>query len=195
MIGEEATELKMFAIRQCFPLALVFSTLNVIFASSIIRVDKFPRVVIVGGGPSGLVSALTLHDLGWRNIVVLEKRSRDSYRSESTYTYGIDGRGQKIFKALNLTPLLKRYGVHVRNGTNFVEVQANGKVLQNTIKIQETERFYVLRNVLLDLLLEEIDKQNSVRSINDSGSIKVLYDCNVHRIQVLDNGKIEVSYL
>lgn len=56
-------------------------------------VKSYPRVVIVGAGPAGLASALTLQRLGWKNIRILEKRSKESLEISRSYNYLIDGRG------------------------------------------------------------------------------------------------------
>ncbi len=65
-----------------------------------ILTKEFPRfgdpVVIIGGGPAGLATALMLAKRGWTNITVVEKRpSADYYEPDKSFNYLIDGRGQK----------------------------------------------------------------------------------------------------
>ena len=55
------------------------------------------NVVIIGGGPAGLGAALMLAKRGWTDITVLEKRpSADYYEPDKSFSYQIDGRGQKL---------------------------------------------------------------------------------------------------
>jgi 2-polyprenyl-6-methoxyphenol hydroxylase-like FAD-dependent oxidoreductase len=62
------------------------------------------NVLIVGGGPSGLATALMLALRGWTNITVLEKRpAADYYEPDKSFNYLIDGRGQKMTDFLGLT--------------------------------------------------------------------------------------------
>ncbi|MGL4881442.1 MAG: FAD-dependent oxidoreductase, partial [Waterburya sp.] len=63
--------------------------------------------VIVGGGPAGMATALMLAKRGWQNITVLEKRpSADYYEPDKSFSYQIDGRGQKFTDLCNLTAKL-----------------------------------------------------------------------------------------
>ncbi len=63
------------------------------------------NVVIIGGGPAGLGAALMLAKRGWTDITVLEKRpSADYYEPDKSFSYQIDGRGQKLTDLLEITP-------------------------------------------------------------------------------------------
>uniref|UniRef100_UPI0013009A7A FAD-dependent oxidoreductase n=1 Tax=Cyanothece sp. BG0011 TaxID=2082950 RepID=UPI0013009A7A len=65
------------------------------------------NVVIIGGGPTGLGTALMLAKRGWKDIIVIEKRpSADYYEPDKSFNYQIDGRGQKLTDLLNLTEQL-----------------------------------------------------------------------------------------
>ena len=69
-------------------------------------------VVIIGGGPAGLATALMLAKRGWTNITVLEKRpSADYYEPDKSFNYLIDGRGQKMTDFLGLTEELSKISV------------------------------------------------------------------------------------
>ncbi|CAM9371877.1 unnamed protein product, partial [Ectocarpus fasciculatus] len=51
--------------------------------------------VIVGGGPSGLATALMLAKRGWRDISVIERTpSADYFDPRVAFVYQIDRRGQ-----------------------------------------------------------------------------------------------------
>lgn len=55
------------------------------------------NVLIVGGRPAGLATALMLAKRGWTNITVLEKRpTADYYEPDKSFNYLIDGRGQNL---------------------------------------------------------------------------------------------------
>ena len=70
------------------------------------------NVVIIGGGPAGLGAALMLAKRGWTDITVLEKRpSADYYEPDKSFSYQIDGRGQKLTDLLELTPKLANLSV------------------------------------------------------------------------------------
>ena len=63
------------------------------------------NVVIIGGGPAGFGAALMLAKRGWTDITVLEKRpSADYYEPDKSFSYQIDGRGQKLTDFLEITP-------------------------------------------------------------------------------------------
>ncbi|MHC5725095.1 MAG: FAD-dependent oxidoreductase, partial [Nostoc sp.] len=65
------------------------------------------NVVIMGGGPAGLGTALMLAKRGWKDITVIEKRpSADYYEPDKSFSYQIDGRGQKLTDLLELTAKL-----------------------------------------------------------------------------------------
>jgi kynurenine 3-monooxygenase len=54
-------------------------------------------MLIVGGGPAGLATALMLAKRGWTRITVLEqRRSAEEYEPDKSFNYLIDGRGQKL---------------------------------------------------------------------------------------------------
>ncbi|MGB7439688.1 MAG: FAD-dependent monooxygenase [Coleofasciculaceae cyanobacterium] len=70
------------------------------------------KVVIVGGEPAGLATALVLAKQGWTDITVLEKRASADYcQPDKSYSYLIDSRGQKITDFLGLTEELSKIGV------------------------------------------------------------------------------------
>ena len=74
--------------------------------------DDLQDVLIVGGGPAGLATALMLAKRGWTNITVLEKRAAaDYYEPDKAFNYLIDGRGQKLTDFLGLTEELANISV------------------------------------------------------------------------------------
>jgi flavin-dependent dehydrogenase len=64
--------------------------------------------IIIGGGPSGLASAIMLSKIGWKDIIVLEKRM-NSFDSDRAFHFLIDGRGQRcVGKPWSLQPSLSQ---------------------------------------------------------------------------------------
>ena len=83
-------------------------------------------VLIVGGGPVGLATAVMLRRRGWGNITVVEKRPQ-SFDSERSYMYLLEGRGQRLTDLLGLTPEMAKVGVPIKEFTNLTYVLPTGK--------------------------------------------------------------------
>ena len=61
-------------------------------------------VLIAGGGPSGLGAALLLASVGWRNIVVAERRKADEdFDRGRAFNYQLEGRGQRLLERVGVT--------------------------------------------------------------------------------------------
>ena len=69
------------------------------------------RVMIVGGGPTGMSAALMLERKGYRDITVLEKTGYDEFETDRSYQYLIDGRGQRLTDMLGLSSSIAQQGV------------------------------------------------------------------------------------
>ena len=129
------------------------------------------NVVIVGGGPAGLATALMLAKRGWETITVLEKRaSADYYEPDKSFSYQIDGRGQKLTDDLGLTEALANVSVP---STDFyiTRIQADGQRKTSKLPIVDSNRktaYWLPRKTFLFLLYQEIQK-------NWSDKITVLF--------------------
>jgi 2-polyprenyl-6-methoxyphenol hydroxylase-like FAD-dependent oxidoreductase len=119
------------------------------------------NVLIVGGGPSGLATALMLALRGWTNITVLEKRpAADYYEPDKSFNYLIDGRGQKITDLLGLTEQLSEIGVP---NTEFyvTRIQPNGSRKTLKVPLVDPKRktaYWVSRRAFVKLLDQEIKR-------------------------------------
>ncbi len=136
-------------------------------------------VVIVGGGPAGLATALMLAKRGWTNITVFEKRpSADYYEPDKSYSFSIDGRGQKIIDFLGLIEELPKIGVP-RSQLSITRIEPDGTKKTSKSGISDPNRkiSYVLsRKAFLKFLYQEIEQKWSA-------SIKVLFNAKCIEIE------------
>jgi 2-polyprenyl-6-methoxyphenol hydroxylase-like FAD-dependent oxidoreductase len=137
------------------------------------------NVVIVGGGPAGLGAALMLTKRGWQDIIVLEKRpSADYYEPDKSFSYQIDGRGQKLTDFLGLTPQLADLSVP---STEFylTLIKKDGKRKTSKLPIADPNRktaYWLPRASFVQLLYQEIEQ-------NWSESIQVFFQTQCVEIQ------------
>lgn len=117
------------------------------------------NVLIVGGGPAGLATALMLAKRGWTKITVLEKRTTaDYYEPDKSFNYLIDGRGQKLTDLLGLTASLAEVGVP-NTAFYITRIQPNGKRKTSKVPIVDANRktaYWLPRRVFVQLLYEAI---------------------------------------
>lgn len=124
--------------------------------------------VIIGGGPAGMATALMLAKRGWQNITVLEKRpSADYYEPDKSFSYQIDGRGQKFTDLCNLTAKLADLSVPSTD-FYFTLIRNNGTRKTSKLPIADANRkpaYWLPRASFVELLYQEIIEywQDSVR--------------------------------
>jgi 2-polyprenyl-6-methoxyphenol hydroxylase-like FAD-dependent oxidoreductase len=138
--------------------------------------------VIVGGGPVGLATALTLaksEASSFNNVVVLEKRKAGAFESEKAYLYLLDGRGQKLTDSMGITQSLASSSVSSKQFTELNELLTDGT--QNTKKLpvlmsSGVEKFWMPRKVLLDGFFQAIDAHNQ---LGKGSTIQIFFDSRV----------------
>ena len=117
------------------------------------------KVVIIGGGPAGLGAALMLAKRGWTNITVLEKRpSANYYEPDKSFSYQIDGRGQKLTDLLGLTTKLADLSVPSTE-FYFTLIQKDGTRKTTKLPIADSQRktaYWLPRPSFVELFYREI---------------------------------------
>ncbi|ACB50123.1 unknown [Crocosphaera subtropica ATCC 51142] len=141
------------------------------------------NVVIIGGGPTGLGTALMLATRGWKDIIVIEKRpSADYYEPDKSFNYQIDGRGQKLTDFLNLTDQLADLSVP---NTDFylTLIKPDGTRKVTKLPIVDPERktaYWLPRASFVQLFYQEIETYWQ-------DSIQVLFNTNCLEIKVIED--------
>lgn len=144
-------------------------------------------VLIIGGGPAGLATALMLAKRGWKNITVLEKRpTADYYEPDKSFNYAIDGRGQKFTDFLGITDKLSQIGVP---STEFylTIIKADGSRKTSKLPIVDSKRktaYWLPRKDFVFLLYQEIEA-------NWQDNIQVQF--NIKNVEINRKEKLEVS--
>ncbi|MEM8720762.1 MAG: NAD(P)/FAD-dependent oxidoreductase [Cyanobacteria bacterium P01_G01_bin.39] len=145
------------------------------------------KVVIIGGGPSGLGAALTLAKKGYKEIVILEKRpSADYYEPDKSFSYQIDGRGQKLTDFLDLSDKLAELSVPSTE-FYFTLIKKDGSRKTSKLPIADSSRktaYWLPRASFVRLLYEEIAE-------NWQDSIQVLFQTQCSKIE-LDGDRLKI---
>ncbi len=135
-------------------------------------------VVIIGGGPAGLGTALMLAKRGWKDITVIEKRpSADYYEPDKSFSYQIDGRGQKLTDLLELTPKLVDLSVP-NTDFYFTLIQKDGTRKTTKLPIADSQRktaYWLPRASFVQLLYQELHQhwQDAVQVLFNTECVEI----------------------
>lgn len=146
------------------------------------------NVLIVGGGPAGLATALMLAKRGWKHITVLEQRpAADYYEPDKSFNYLIDGRGQKFTDFFGLTEQLANISVP---STEFylTQIKPNGNRKTSKLPIVDSNRktaYWIPRKAFVLLLYQEISR-------NWQDNITVMFNTKCIAINHGDGEKLEI---
>ena len=139
------------------------------------------QVVIIGGGPAGFGAALMLAKRGWNSITVVEKRpSADYYEPDKSFSYQIDGRGQKLTDLLGLTLTLADLSVPSTD-FYFTLIQPDGTRKTRKLPIADPSRktaYWLPRASFVDLLYREIEQhcQDSIQVLFNTKCVEIKQD-------------------
>ncbi|MBV6625601.1 MAG: FAD-dependent monooxygenase [Rivularia sp. (in: Bacteria)] len=161
------------------------------------------QVLIIGGGPAGLATAIILAKRGFQNITVLEKRpSANYYEPDKSFNYLIDGRGQKLIDYIEIADKLSQNGV---SSTDFylTKVESNGNRKTLKLPIVDPNRkaaYWITRQTFVGLLYEEIQHKwhNYINIIFNSKCVGITKNSDgkekLEKIKVtaeIDNNKLQ----
>ncbi|MEM8830317.1 MAG: NAD(P)/FAD-dependent oxidoreductase, partial [Cyanobacteria bacterium P01_G01_bin.19] len=146
------------------------------------------NVVIIGGGPAGLGTALMLAKRGYKKIIVLEKRpSADYYEPDKSFSYQIDGRGQKLTDLLGLTDKLATLSVPSTD-FYFTLIKKDGSRKTSKLPIADPSRktaYWLPRATFVQLFYEEIVE-------NWQDSIQVLFKTQCSEIKLDGDNRLKI---
>ncbi len=126
-------------------------------------------VLIAGAGPSGLAAALLLDQLGWKNIVVAERRPADAGLDRGrAFNYQLDGRGQRVLEDLGVdTETLTRFGLpndHFTLTTFAPDGTATTRQPPILVPGRKTP-YWMTRTKLMELLHERVAARSTTSAI------------------------------
>lgn len=113
-------------------------------------------VLIVGGGPAGLASAIMFAKNGCK-VTVAERNSEVTYSDpDRSYVYAIDGRGQQFTDKYDITPKLADASVDALD-VSVTRVFPSGKSVTNRQVIKDKRRlvYWLPRSSFMRLLEDE----------------------------------------
>lgn len=159
--------------------------------------------MVVGGGPVGLASAITLSNAPhFYDVVVLEQSEKASgYDPTKAFLYLVNARGQEWTKRFpSVQEKLVERGSVSHGFGNWVTVPAdpNEAVPPKFPRGNSSEPgYWVPRHAMVDLLEEVIEDQERSRQREGLkiGSIQVLPCQQCQSLKTLDDGQVEVTVL
>lgn len=155
------------------------------------------NVVIIGGGPAGLGAALMLAKRGWKDIIVIEKRpSADYYEPDKSFSYQIDGRGQKLTDLLGLTPKLADLSVP-NTDFYFTLIQKDGTRKTTKLPIADSKRktaYWLPRASFVELFYQEIKQnwQDSIRVLFQTECVEIKQ--NLEHLEVITQSQNQEKF-
>lgn len=154
------------------------------------------KVVIVGGGPAGLSTALVLESRGWKDITIIEKRSPSSFETEKAYLYFLDGRGQRLTDSIRATSLMAERATGSSSFTTINVFTPDSKIKVNPIPAlkSDIEKYWLPRSAMLDVLLQKVNEINGQHE--DAGipkPIKIHFNSLCNSIEQVEDGSLNIS--
>lgn len=113
------------------------------------------QLVICGAGPAGLSAAMRFADLGWDDIVLVERRQGPSdFEQNKAFNYLVEPRGEKLLDQVGVANQLGTYGVATDGFTlSVVAPDGTQKTLVPPIVNRLRGNCYWIRRARLQQLL------------------------------------------
>ena len=147
--------------------------------------------LICGAGPSGLAAAIMLHQQGWRDIVLVERRSSyDAFERGKAFNYQLDGRGQNMLEFIGLDE--QTFQSHGVENKQFVLNSFGPDGVEKSFKVPfvlEDKRtaYWMTRSALIAMLHIHLE------ATNKDGRIRELYGHRFDGITIDDLGVVAIT--
>lgn len=146
-------------------------------------------VFISGGGPSGLAAALLFDQLGWDDIILVERRSGPmDFEKNKSFNYLLDFRGQKLLQRLGLGGRIPVWGVDSRS-FDISTLNPDGSFIRKRLPLINPDRpvsYWMTRRACLSLLHEAITTGASPR-------LRQLYNHKLLGFDEDENGRTRIA--
>jgi 2-polyprenyl-6-methoxyphenol hydroxylase-like FAD-dependent oxidoreductase len=147
------------------------------------------QILICGGGPAGLAAALLFADLGWDEIILVERRDGPAdFEPNKAFNYQIDPRGQQLLSKIGVAPMLERYGV-ANDDFKLGIVGPDGSLKQREPPIINPLRgrcYWIRRASFQQMLFDAIASRGDPR-------IRLLYSHKFTGLVDLPDGRVAAS--
>lgn len=124
------------------------------------------QILICGGGPTGLAAAMLFVDLGWDDVVLVERRTGPSdFEKNKAFNYLIDPRAQKLLEQLGAKAMLGSYGV-ATDGFTLTLVAPDGTYKETVLPIVNPLRgtcYWIRRASFQQMLYDAIEARGDPR--------------------------------
>jgi len=136
------------------------------------------NAVVVGAGPAGLATAISLADRGWDVTILEQRKSANAREVTKSYVYSVDARGQAFLNRYNLTSALVEKGVSGNNFTLTV-VGTDGSLAPRKPPVLDPNRppsYWIAREPFLQILRDAIEERPNA---------KIIYNTRLADLEVL----------